>query len=138
MAFQELLRVRSIKHVEQKAFDGGVSHRGFPGCVDGRRRLSERAALAFQHEDLHSLKPDVHAPRAQRRRSVLTWVARRWSLPGVVPSKLLPDASTVEVTSCVDLHSLKPDVQAPRAQRRRSELCRMHASAVLRLCGVKQ
>ena len=34
MAFQELLRVRSVKHVEQKAFDGGVSHRGFPGCVD--------------------------------------------------------------------------------------------------------
>lgn len=36
---------------------------------------------------------------------------KKWSLPGVVPSKLLPDASTVEVTSCVDLHSLKPDVQ---------------------------
>ena len=34
MAFQELLRVRSVKHVKQKAFDGGVSHRGFPGCVD--------------------------------------------------------------------------------------------------------
>ena len=34
MAFQELLRVRSVKHVEQNAFDGGVSHRGFPGCVD--------------------------------------------------------------------------------------------------------
>ena len=26
--------VRSVKHVEQKAFDGGVSHRGFPGCGD--------------------------------------------------------------------------------------------------------
>ena len=25
---------RRVKHVEQKAFDGGVSHRGFPGCVD--------------------------------------------------------------------------------------------------------
>ena len=36
MAFQELLRVRSVKYVEQKAFDGGVSHRGFPGCVDCR------------------------------------------------------------------------------------------------------
>ena len=34
MAFHELLRVRSVKHVEQNAFDGGVSHRGFPGCVD--------------------------------------------------------------------------------------------------------
>ena len=34
MAFQELLKVHSVKHVEQKAFDGGVSHRGFPGCVD--------------------------------------------------------------------------------------------------------
>ena len=34
MAFQELSRVRSVKHVEQKAFDGGVSHRGCPGCVD--------------------------------------------------------------------------------------------------------
>ena len=34
MAFQELLRVRSVKHVEQKAFDGGVSHHGFPACVD--------------------------------------------------------------------------------------------------------
>ena len=36
MAFHELLRVRSVKHVEQKAFDGGVSRRGFPGCVDCR------------------------------------------------------------------------------------------------------
>ena len=34
MAFQELLKVHSVKHAEQKAFDGGVSHRGFPGCVD--------------------------------------------------------------------------------------------------------
>ena len=34
MAFQELLKVRSAKYVEQKAFDGGVSHRGSPGCVD--------------------------------------------------------------------------------------------------------
>ena len=34
MAFHELLRVRSVKHVEQKAFSGGGSHRGFPGCVD--------------------------------------------------------------------------------------------------------
>ena len=47
MAFQELLKVRSVKHVEQKAFDGGVSHRGFPGCadctaVDGRPLLSRR------------------------------------------------------------------------------------------------
>ena len=33
MAFQELLKV-CVEHVEQKAFDGGVSHRGFPGCVD--------------------------------------------------------------------------------------------------------
>ena len=39
MAFQELLRVRSVKHVEQKAFDGGVSHRGFPARVDCRHRL---------------------------------------------------------------------------------------------------
>ena len=34
MAFQELLNVHGVKHVEQKAFDGGVSHRGIPGCVD--------------------------------------------------------------------------------------------------------
>ena len=34
MALHELLRVCSVTHVEQKAFDGGVSHRGFPGCVD--------------------------------------------------------------------------------------------------------
>ena len=34
MAFHELLRVRSVKHVEQNAFDGGVSHRGFPVGVD--------------------------------------------------------------------------------------------------------
>ena len=26
--------MHSVKDVEQKAFDGGVSHRGFPGCVD--------------------------------------------------------------------------------------------------------
>ena len=38
MALQELLKVHSVKHVEQKAFDGGVSHRGFPGCVDCRGR----------------------------------------------------------------------------------------------------
>ena len=31
--------MRSVKHVEQKSFDGGVSHRGFPGCVDCGFRL---------------------------------------------------------------------------------------------------
>ena len=44
MAFQELLRVRSVKHVEQKAFDGGVSHRGFPACVDYSDGLESTAA----------------------------------------------------------------------------------------------
>ena len=35
-AFEEVLKVQSAKHVEQKAFDGRVSHRGFPACVDCR------------------------------------------------------------------------------------------------------
>ena len=45
MPFQELLRVRSVQHVEQRAFDGGVSHRGFPGCVDCRAMDSISTAL---------------------------------------------------------------------------------------------
>ena len=40
MAFRELLKVHSVKHVEQKAFDGGVSNRGFPGCVDCRDSMA--------------------------------------------------------------------------------------------------
>ena len=41
-------------------------------------------------------------------------IARRWALPSVLPEKWFPDANTVEVTSCVDLHTLQPDVQASR------------------------
>ena len=49
MAFQELLNVHSLKHVEQKAFDGGVSHRGFPGCVDCRAVLKAGDATNLGH-----------------------------------------------------------------------------------------
>ena len=42
MAFKQLLKVRSAKCVDQKAFDGRVSHRGFPACVDCREDLEVR------------------------------------------------------------------------------------------------
>ena len=50
MAFQKLLRVRTVKHVEQNAFHGGVSHRGFPGCVDGSMRYDSTSLRVPQGE----------------------------------------------------------------------------------------
>ena len=49
MAFQQLLRVCSVKHVEQKAFESGLSHRGFPGCVDWSCQLGEAPTARYHH-----------------------------------------------------------------------------------------
>ena len=64
MAFQELLKVHSVKHVEQKAFHGGGSHRGVPGCVDcgdtseglARGRRAKSAACAGTKAGARSLE----------------------------------------------------------------------------------
>ena len=45
---------RRVKHVEQKAFDGGVSHRGFPGCV-------ECSPVTYFHA-FHSRRGEKSAP----------------------------------------------------------------------------
>ena len=51
MVFYELLRMRSVKHVEKMAFDGGVSHRCFPGCVDC---VDARPRSGVQEERRHA------------------------------------------------------------------------------------
>jgi hypothetical protein len=54
MAFQELLKVHNGKHVEQNAFDGRVSHRGFPVCVDCIAKLQGRDFLFNSSETMHT------------------------------------------------------------------------------------
>ena len=55
MAFQEPWKVQSVKHVEQKAFVDGVSHRGFPGCVDWSSLSSTgRASVAWSVRRAHA------------------------------------------------------------------------------------
>ena len=60
MAFQELLRVRSVKHVEQKASDGGVSHGGFPGCVDCRKRAERVCDPLYRAKKINFLTRSLH------------------------------------------------------------------------------
>ena len=43
IACEEVLQDHSAKHVEQKVFDGQVSHRGFPDCVDCRGSTNQAA-----------------------------------------------------------------------------------------------
>ena len=76
MAFQELLKVHSVKHVEQKAFDGGVSHRGFPGCVDCRSSWAGAlGAECFSHA--------LNIPNTSQNAEDTFYIERSYLLPRV-------------------------------------------------------
>ena len=75
MAFQELLRVRSVKHLEQEEFDGGVRHRGFPACVDCCLQDREQLRGLRQAQDhatwVQGFRESMNRARSVEPRAVL-------------------------------------------------------------------
>ena len=85
----EILKVHIGQHVEQKAFDGRVSHRGFPACADCRWEASGEAAR--REWCARFLGAAMHLDVAEAPWSVAEWaVAPRFDHPRATVLVLVP------------------------------------------------